>query len=87
MYSYAQDDWASVADKLNFVGVNKVVDVGGGFGFLAQAIQQKHSHIECVVLEMPDVVESFQKYPILILIFKTEFDFLYVHCRRQVRQD
>eukprot|EP00026_Physarum_polycephalum_P005066 Phypoly_transcript_05092.p1 GENE.Phypoly_transcript_05092~~Phypoly_transcript_05092.p1 ORF type:complete len:271 (+),score=31.62 Phypoly_transcript_05092:1125-1937(+) len=61
LLSYAQDDWKEVVDKINFTGVSAVVDIGGGFGYLADNIHSKYSHIECVVIEKVEVVEAYMK--------------------------
>jgi len=62
LYTYAQNDWAEVVHHIDFFGVTKLVDIGGGFGFLAKAVRDKFPSIECVVVEKPEVVESYNTY-------------------------
>lgn len=43
-----------------FEGVNSLVDVGGGNGSLARIISEGFPHMECTVLEIPQVIANLQ---------------------------
>lgn len=62
LYTYAKDDWAEIVESMDFSRFRKVVDIGGGFGFLAKSISEKFPNLECVVIEKPEVVELHKKY-------------------------
>lgn len=44
-----------------FQGVASLVDVGGGTGTLASAIADAYPHMECTVLDLPQVVADIQE--------------------------
>lgn len=62
LYSYAQKDWNDVVERIDFTNVKRVVDIGGGFGFLAKAINAKYSNIECFVVEKREVIVSTSNF-------------------------
>lgn len=41
---------------LRFLGVSRLMDVGGGIGAFAQAVKAKHPGISCTVFDLPSVV-------------------------------
>lgn len=71
IFSEAMTDTSEMAAPLflrafPFGRYSKIVDVGGGHGFLAAAIAAKHKNTECVVLDLPHVAplaaKNFEKF-------------------------
>jgi hypothetical protein len=48
----------AIADKYDFSGVRRVVDVGGGDGGLARAIVEANPHVEGIICERATVVKA-----------------------------
>ncbi|MED6154884.1 hypothetical protein PIB30_000386 [Stylosanthes scabra] len=46
--------------KSVFDGLNSLVDVGGGKGAMARLLSESLPHLQCVVLDLPHVVENLQ---------------------------
>ena len=62
LLSYAEKDWSEVVNIINMNNIQKVVDIGGGFGFLAKSIKDKYPDINCFVVEKHQVVQAYSKY-------------------------
>ena len=43
-----------------FMGLNSLVDVGGGTGTMAKAIADAFPHLKCTVLDLPHVVQGLE---------------------------
>ncbi|XP_065875265.1 trans-resveratrol di-O-methyltransferase-like [Euphorbia lathyris] len=57
-----------------FHGLNSIVDVGGGTGTVAKAIAQAFPHIQCTVLDLPQVVDGLHNTPNLKFVAGNMFD-------------
>ena len=55
------DEHQQVADAYDWVGVNTVVDIGGGVGSLLAAILKKRQSIRGVLVEQPDVLPDAER--------------------------
>ncbi len=54
--SYARHDYPSVPAALRLRGDERVLDVGGGVGVLAELLLSAHSNLQVVVLDRPEVL-------------------------------
>jgi SAM-dependent methyltransferase len=54
--SYARHDYRPVPEALRLRGDERVLDVGGGVGVLAELLLAEHPHLQVVVLDRPEVV-------------------------------
>jgi ubiquinone/menaquinone biosynthesis C-methylase UbiE len=61
MKSNSLNSMRGVLENCDFSTVNKVVDVGGGFGHLAIALLEKYSGLKGVLLDVPDLISVAQK--------------------------
>ncbi|KAJ1704234.1 hypothetical protein LUZ63_004013 [Rhynchospora breviuscula] len=59
-----------------FKGVRSLVDVGGGTGALAKGIVENFPHIECTVLDLPQVVQSFPNEGLVKFVSGDMFNFI-----------
>ncbi|XP_065875152.1 trans-resveratrol di-O-methyltransferase-like [Euphorbia lathyris] len=57
-----------------FDGLNSVVDVGGGTGTTSKAIAQAFPHIQCTVLDLPQVVDGLHDTPNLKFVAGNMFE-------------
>ncbi len=48
----------AVVDAYDFSGINELVDVGGGHGYLLSRILQKHDQMNGILCDLPHVVEG-----------------------------
>lgn len=48
----------AVANAYDFSGIRKLVDVGGGHGYLLSRILEKNAHLQGAVFDLPQVVEG-----------------------------
>jgi C-methyltransferase len=58
MYQYAKDDYKTLPDVINFSKHKSVMDVGGGYGAVLQNIKAKFSNVECILFDLPKVIEK-----------------------------
>lgn len=58
MYQYAKDDYKTLPDVIDFSKHKSVMDVGGGYGAVLENIKTKYSNIECILFDLPKVIEK-----------------------------
>lgn len=58
MYQYAKDDYKTLPDVIDFSKYKSVMDVGGGYGAVLENIKAKYSNVECVLFDLPKVIEK-----------------------------
>lgn len=58
MYQYAKDDYKTLPDVIDFSKYKSVMDVGGGYGAVLENIKAKYPNVECVLFDMPKVIEK-----------------------------
>ncbi|WP_038031251.1 methyltransferase [Thermonema rossianum] len=58
MYEYARDDYKNLPDIIDFSQYQSIMDVGGGYGALLQGIKTKNPRIECILFDLPQVVQN-----------------------------
>jgi C-methyltransferase len=58
MYQYAKDDYKTLPDVIDFNKHKSVMDVGGGYGAVLENIKAKYSNVECVLFDLPKVIEK-----------------------------
>lgn len=56
--SYARHDYPTVPSALHLRGDERVLDVGGGVGVLAELLLAEHPNLMVMVLDRPEVVEQ-----------------------------
>ncbi|KAF3325394.1 trans-resveratrol di-O-methyltransferase [Carex littledalei] len=59
-----------------FMGIESLVDVGGGTGTLAKAIAMNYPHVKCTVLDLPHVVQGFENDDIVKFVSGDMFNFI-----------
>ena len=58
MYQYAKDDYKTLPDVIDFSKHKSVMDVGGGYGAVLENIKRKNQNLECILFDLPKVVEK-----------------------------
>ena len=58
MYQYAKDDYKTLPDIIDFSKHKSVMDVGGGYGAVLENIKAKNTNIECILFDLPKVIEK-----------------------------
>jgi hypothetical protein len=58
MYQYAKDDYKTLPDVIDFSKHKSVMDVGGGYGAVLENIKAKYSNVECILFDLPKVIEK-----------------------------
>jgi C-methyltransferase len=58
MYQYATDDYKKLSDVIDFNKHKSMMDVGGGYGAVLEIIKTKFPSVECVLFDLPKVVEK-----------------------------
>ena len=58
MYQYAKDDYKTLPDVIDFSKHKSVMDVGGGYGAVLQKIKEKKPNVECILFDLPKVIEK-----------------------------
>lgn len=58
MYQYAKDDYKTLPDVIDFSKHKNVMDVGGGYGAVLENIKAKNPNVECILFDLPKVVEK-----------------------------
>jgi hypothetical protein len=56
MYQYAKDDYRNLPAIVDFSKHKTVMDVGGGYGALAETIKVKKPSVNCVLFDLEEVV-------------------------------
>ncbi|MBS1776228.1 MAG: methyltransferase [Bacteroidetes bacterium] len=57
MYEYAKDDYKILPDLIDFSKHKSVMDVGGGYGAILENIKTKKPNVECVLFDLPKVID------------------------------
>jgi C-methyltransferase len=73
MYQYAIDDYKTLTDVIDFRKHKSVMDVGGGYGAVLENIKAKNPSIECILFDLPKVIEKVS-IPNIKLIGGSFFD-------------
>jgi hypothetical protein len=58
MYQYAKDDYKTLPEVIDFSKHQSVMDVGGGYGAALENIKAKNQNIECILFDLPKVIEK-----------------------------
>ena len=61
MKSNSLNSLRGVLENCDFKGVEKVVDIGGGFGHLAVALLEKYPTLRAAVMDVPDLIALAQE--------------------------
>jgi ubiquinone/menaquinone biosynthesis C-methylase UbiE len=65
MKSNSFNSLRGVLDKCDFTGVEKIADIGGGFGHLAVALLEKYPTLQAVVMDIPELIPvARQRFPV-----------------------
>ncbi len=59
--SYARHDYPTVPGALRLRGDERVLDVGGGVGVLAELLLAEHPHLQVLVLDRPEVLDQIPR--------------------------
>lgn len=73
MYQYAIDDYKTLTGIIDFRKHKSVMDVGGGYGAVLENIKAKNPNIECILFDLPKVIEKVS-IPNIKLIGGSFFD-------------
>ncbi|MCD4792410.1 MAG: hypothetical protein K8R54_04190 [Bacteroidales bacterium] len=57
MAEYAEDDYKNIANLIDFSKFDTVADVGGGLGTLIKNIAGKSPRLNCILFELPEVID------------------------------
>lgn len=57
MYEYAKDDYKNLPDLIDFSIHKSIMDIGGGYGAILENINAKNPNIECVLFDLPKVID------------------------------
>jgi carbamoyltransferase len=60
MFEYARDDYKHLPETVDFSKHKSVLDCGGGYGAVINAIKEKFPQIDCYLFDLPKVVENAQ---------------------------
>jgi hypothetical protein len=58
MYQYAKDDYKTLPDLIDFSKHKSVMDIGGGYGAVLENIKAKYPSIDCILFDLPKVIEK-----------------------------
>lgn len=58
MYQYAKDDYKTLPAVIDFKKHKSILDLGGGYGAVLENIKKKYPNIECVLLDLPKVIDK-----------------------------
>ncbi len=65
MKSNSLNSLRGVLENCDFKGVEKVADIGGGFGHLAVALLEKYPTLQATVMDLPDLIPLAQeRFPV-----------------------
>ncbi len=62
MHSHSQTSAIGMTKTIDFTGVNRVLDVGGGSGCFAIALARLRENMSCTVMELPAICELAEEY-------------------------
>lgn len=63
MYEYAKDDYKILSEMIDFSKYKSVMDVGGGYGAVLENIKANNPNIECILFDLPKVIEKVTTHP------------------------
>lgn len=58
MYEYAKEDYKTLPDIIDLSKHKSIMDVGGGYGAVLEKIKAKYPNVECILLDLPKVIEK-----------------------------
>lgn len=58
MYQYAKDDYKTLTDVIDFRKHKSVMDVGGSYGAVLEAIKAKNPNVECILFDLEKTVKN-----------------------------
>ena len=58
MYQYAKDDYKTLTDVIDFRKHKSVMDVGGSYGGVIEAIKAKNPNVECILFDLEKTVKN-----------------------------
>ena len=58
MYQYAKDDYKTLTDVIDFRKHKSVMDVGGSYGAVIEAIKAKNPNVECILFDLEKTVKN-----------------------------
>jgi hypothetical protein len=65
MKSNSLNSLRGVLEKCDFKGVEKIADIGGGFGHLAIALLEKYPSLQAAVIDVPDLIPiARERFPV-----------------------
>lgn len=65
MKSNSLNSLRGVLENCDFKGVEKIADIGGGFGHLAVALLEKYFTLQAIVMDIPDLIPvAQQRFPV-----------------------
>jgi len=65
MKSNSLNSLRGVLENCDFKGVEKIADIGGGFGHLAVALLEKYPTLQAIVMDIPDLIPvAQQRFPV-----------------------
>jgi hypothetical protein len=65
MKSNSLNSLRGVMENCDFKGVEKIADIGGGFGHLAVALLEKYPTLQAIVMDIPDLIPvAQQRFPV-----------------------
>jgi len=61
MRDYAKDDYAEICSVIDFSNHRNLADVGGGVGTVTSLIKESNPNIDCILFDLPEVVELIDR--------------------------
>lgn len=58
MYQYAKDDYKTLTDVIDIRKHKSVMDVGGSYGAVIEAIKAKNPNVECILFDLEKTVKN-----------------------------
>jgi len=58
MSEYARDDYKTLPEKVDFSKHKSIMDCGGGYGIVINAIKTKFPQVDCFLFDLPQVLEN-----------------------------
>ncbi|MDD3804345.1 MAG: methyltransferase [bacterium] len=74
MYQYAKDDYKTLPDVIDFSKYKSIMDVGGGYGAVLENIKAKNPNLECILFDLPKVIEKVTTHPDIMKISGNFFE-------------
>ena len=63
MQEYARDDYKNITEIIDFSQFKTIADVGGSTGILIKNIAQKFPHKNCILTDLPEVINLIKSKP------------------------